>query len=195
VGLSKRELIIAIIALAAVLVCAGYYYAVSPFLDYRADVVRKLNDAKGREKKYLALIAQKDQLAKTWKVLLASGLKTASPDAESQALHAIGDWAQDSGINLSSLKPEHSTSDDKNQLHQIGFRASGTASWASIIRMLWHLESAPIPVHLTSLQITARKEASDDLAVQMGIVTVCYDPAAGKSKSMAAPAPQSEETP
>jgi hypothetical protein len=172
-----------------------YYYGIGPFFDYRAGVRARLDDARKKQEKYEQLFHRRDKLQQVWKDLLASGLKTAAPDAESQALHALGDWAQESGLGLSSLKPEHAAQEDKDQLRQLGFHATGTGSWASIIRVLWRLETAPIPLHLNSVQITARKESSDDLAVQLSIATICYDPEAGKPKAAPVARPPSEDTP
>jgi hypothetical protein len=192
---NKRELAIGVIALGALLLFALDYYALTPFLAYRAGVKerfeavsKQLDDADQLKER-----AGKAQLV--WKGLLAKGLKTTASDAESQTLNAVRDWAQDSAMGLTSVKPEHVTQDDKDELRQIGFHAMGVGPMASVARMLWRLEAAPIPLRVNSVQIMARKEATDDLAVQLSIATVCYNPEAGKAKSAPAPSRTQGETP
>jgi hypothetical protein len=191
---NKRELAIAAIALGAVVLFALDYFAVSPFLDYRADVRARLELVTQQHKQAQQLFADARAAEKLWQGFLARGLKTTASEAESQTLNAVRDWAQESGMGLSSVKPEHLAQDDKDQLQQIGFHAMGAGPMAALARMLWRLESAPIPLRVNSVQVASRKDATDDLAVQLSIATACYNPEAGKPRKPV-PTRKAEATP
>ncbi len=55
-------------------------------------------------------------------------------------------------------------------------------------RLLWSLETASIPVRVTEMHITPRKEGTDDLSVQLSISTLCLLPDTDKQSRTVASA-------
>lgn len=105
-----------------------------------------------------------------WREMVAAGLKADPAEAESQVLHAIRDWAEESGLSLSLLKPDRLT--EKSRLPGIAFQASGAGNMKGVTRLLWRIQTAAIPIKVTELQINARKEGADDLTFQFRLSTV-----------------------
>ena len=59
---------------------------------------------------------------------------------------------------------------------------------------LYHMKTAPIPVRVSDLTIGTRKEATDDLSIQLGISTIFLaDAAAAGDPSKPAISPTSRE--
>ena len=166
------------------------YMAISPFMSYRAQIETDLAAATKTLDASQILFHRQDNHQKEWKALLGSSLKATPSEAESQVLHSVRDWAQESRLGLESLKPEHLAQDKSSAFQEIAFRASGSGPMASIARMLWHLETAPIPLHVNSVQITPRKEATDDLTVQLSISTICLNPMPEKPQPRPAAGPE-----
>ncbi len=168
------------------------YAVVQPFLNYRAQLKTDLASARKDVDDAQVLFNRQSGHEKDWKAMTGSSFKSSPSEAESQVLHSVRDWAQESGLGLESLKPEHSVQDKESTFQDMGFRASGTGSMAALARMLWRLETAQVPLHVNSVQITPRKEATDDLTVQLSISTVCLNPEPPKAPSTPRAAPQED---
>ena len=104
--------------------------------------------------------------------------------AESQVLHALRDWSQDSRLTLSSVKPGKVV--ERGELLEMSFQAAGTGSMSAVSRFLWRIETARLPIRIHQLQLGARKEGSDDLSLQLSLSSLCLPgaraPAAGKDE-------------
>lgn len=109
-------------------------------------------------------------LSGAWQEIQSNGLKSDAGEAEIQVLHAVRNWAQESGLALSGLRPE--SVKQRGALDELTFRASGTGTIQSVAGFLWRLESAPIPIRVTDLQLGSRKEAADDLSLQLRLSTL-----------------------
>ena len=131
-------------------------------------------DAPSEANQAETLLANRRQMAPKWREMLKSGMKGDPAAAESQVLHAIRDWAEASGLTMSLIKPDRLT--EKTRLPEIAFQAAGTGTMDSVRGLLWRIQTASIPIKVTELQLTARKEGTDDLTVQLRLSTV-YVPA------------------
>ncbi len=181
--ITKRErLYLSIIGVLAGLFLLQYM-VIGPWLSYRTQMKNDLATATVNYNDAQRLLIRRRNHEKEWKALLASSLKPNPSEAESQVLHLVRAWVQEAGLGLDSLKSEHTAQDKDTAFQQISFYASGTGSMASVARMLWRLETAPIPLHVNSVQITPRKEATDDLTVQLSISTLCLNPEPEKVKA------------
>ena len=172
------------------------YLAITPFLNYRSQIQADLVLANRNSDAAQVLFTRQRNHEKQWQALLASSLKVTASEAESQVLHSVRDWAQDSGLGLESLKPEHLAREKDAAVQEIAFRASGSGPMSAIARMLWRLETASVPLRVNSIQITPRKEGTDDLAVQLSISTICLNPdaKAPEPRNGNSPAVGTEET-
>ncbi len=117
------------------------------------------------------LFSQKKELLPVWQGMIESGLTGGVSEAESQVLHAVRNWSQESGLVLVSLRPESVT--DVGELEELSFQASGTGSMAAVVGFLWRLEDSALPIKVTEMQLGSRKEGTDDLSLQIRISSVC----------------------
>jgi hypothetical protein len=172
--LSKREKYIAIGSAAALLLLVLDYFVISPYFEERdaiaarsAGLYQKLDDAN-------TLFDRERRLRKIWEEMQKGGLNVDASTAESQALHAVIDWADASGMTLSGLRPGKTTQEGKFLV--ISFNVTGTGAMPDIARMLWSLESASIPVRVSDMQLKPRKEGTDDLLAQFTLSALCLPP-------------------
>lgn len=178
-SLSKRERTIAITGIALVGLYLVYQFLLIPYLTQRdaiakdrARVTEQLADAD-------RLFKRQDGLKKVWTEIKTGGLKNTRSQAESQAQQAVLDWAKKGGVNIVALKPERDLT--QNQFQVISFHVTGTGTMLAISNLLWSLETATIPVHVNDVQITPRKEGTDDLTLQMTVSTLCLLPETSKT--------------
>jgi Tfp pilus assembly protein PilO len=181
--LSKRERYAATVTVAAVSILLLDYYVLGPLLAMRSQLETEKNARSVQMQKASRLLANKSELQRKWGEMARDGLSGDASAAESQVLHAVRDWAAETGLSLSSLKPER-TEQDK-LFHKIVFRATGTGTMSQVGQFLWRIQKAQFPVRITDMQLNARKEGTDDLSLQIGISTLYLAPEAEKSPARA----------
>ncbi len=178
--LSRRETYIGAVALAAVALLVADHYAISPLLERgreleseRQQLARSFQDAE-------ALFARRRLMDRKWQQMTTGGLSAEPGRAESLLLHALRDWAQQTGLALVSLKPERS--EHEKGLSEVTVLASGTGRMSAVGQFLWLVETAELPLRLGDLQLGARREGTDDLSLQLRLSTIYLS---GESSAMA----------
>lgn len=179
----RREKIIAMLTGAAVALLALDQYAVMPYLDAKARVEADLEVAREQQAEANRLLENRARVARAWAGLLASGLKEDPAAAESQALHRLRDCGQNSRVDLQGVKPERVGR--VGDFAQVRLQATGVGTTAAIARMLELIETSEIPMKISDLRITSRKEGNDDLSFALGISTLVFSPAPEKPKPAA----------
>ena len=168
--LSRRERLIIAATLIVVAALVLDRYAVTPFLDARDAAEAQKQGLLDEMDRGRATLASEREIGPKWQKMVAAGLRRDPTEAESQVLHAVGDWATEAGLRLSSLKPERVP--EKQHLQEINFQATGTGSMNAIARFLWRVETAGMPIRVKELQLGSRKEGTDDLTLQLRLSTL-----------------------
>jgi Tfp pilus assembly protein PilO len=168
--LSKREKGLLFASLGVLTILAIDFYALTPLTEQQDLLNAQRDQILADMTKAQKLFAEKKQLAPKWSTMLSNGLKTDPAEAEGQLLHALRDWAKETNVTLSSVKPDRPES--KDQLKQIHIQASGTGSMESIAKFLWKMQSANFPLKTTEFQLGARNEGDTNLALQIKVSTL-----------------------
>lgn len=163
--LSKRERYIIAASIAAVLLVALDRYVVTPLFERRARTVAAKAEAVGRMENALNLFAQSRRMTRKWQEMLASGFRGDTTHVESALLRALRDWSRESGLTLSSLKPERLA--EEGAFSAVSVHAVGSGTMESVAKFLWRVETAKLPLKIEEFQVGARREATDDLSLQM----------------------------
>ena len=173
-NLSHRERIIAIAAVAAFAVLVLDYSVLTPVLGSRERLQVEGERLAAQTEQALSLFQRSKVIARRRREMAEKGLKEAPGEAESQALHAVRDWAEQTGLSLSSVKPEYVAGD--GGVRQIAFRAAGTGTMRAVARFLWQMESADLPLRVHDVQLGSRTEGRDDLSLQLHFSTLYTPP-------------------
>lgn len=168
--LSKRESVIAVGALLALSLLAADQYVLTPLMDSYAAMESEKQRLVLELQSAARLFRRRRLMARRWEEMTAGGLAADSSVAEGRVLHAVRDWAQETGLTLSSLKPERG--EERQELGEITVLASGTGPMRSVARFLWRVESAELPLRVREMQIGSRTEGTDDLSLQLSLSTV-----------------------
>lgn len=173
-SLTRREQILVLATLAVLALLLADYYALTPLMQ-RQDV---LQTERGRILADIArarkLAAERRQLGPAWRALVSNGLKSDPAEAEGQLLHALRDWARECGVTLSSVKPDRPES--REQLKEICVSAAGAGSMDAVAKLLWKMQSAGFPLKVMELQLSARTDGVNDLALQTKVSTLYLAP-------------------
>jgi len=171
--LTKRERLIMVLTLAAVSILVLDRYVLIPLLDGRSSLQARKARLQGDMERANSLLVRRQKVDQRWRQMLTGSLKPDPGEAESQILHALRDWSEETGLNLTALRPERST--EKTNLREITFHISGSGSMSSISRFMWYLETAEIPIKVKVLRLGSRKEGIDDLSLQLRFSTLYLD--------------------
>ncbi len=177
---NRREKLIAIVLGAALVLLLVDTYLWTPYQQDDAKVkgdIAALSPTFTREQR-LVDPGNRKKVDDKWKSLLAGGLKTDPAAAESQAMRWMRTFAENARIDLQSLKPERIARNGDFQ--QIRIQATGNGTTSGLANMVWQIENAPLPLRVTDLRLTARKEGSDDLTFSLNVATIAFTPAPGK---------------
>jgi Tfp pilus assembly protein PilO len=176
VVLSKRERWIGIGTVAALALLGVNHLVVSPLLERRDELDAKVSNAQLEVEKNGRLFATRKRLTKEWNQLIGQGL----PPDETRVLQDLGRWAQESGMNLPTVNP--SRPEREKDFYKLTIRLTGTGGISQIGRFLDRIETASVPLRITDVTITSRREGTDDLQLTMGVSTI-YPPLESERKT------------
>jgi hypothetical protein len=176
VVLSKREKNVGIVAGAAMVILLLNFVVVDPLMERRDRLENQKAQANAVLAAKVSVLKKSKDDDPRWKEILRSGLLKDASAAESQAYSAVTSWARESGLNPPpSLKTDHTEKDGKD-FYKITIRATANAGMSQIARFLWHFENANLPIRVTELNVTSRKEGTDDLSLSMSFTTIYMAP-------------------
>jgi len=203
--LSKRERTIVIVTVIAVVLLVLDQVALSPIRE-------KLDQLRTDEKSYTDKLANASQLFQNrkaaedrWNQMIANGLKFDVAATEEALDHAVLDWARSSGLSLKSCTPERMTTSQRDLSAvphaEVVLYVVGTGNMDAVSHFLFAAQTSRLPVQPEDVEITARREAADDLNVTLHISGLYFPSAAtpaaagslppARGPGVAAPAPVS----
>ena len=189
--LSKRERYIVIGTVVVVGILGLDRLFLTPLIERRQLTNAQIRLETERMEKATGLLTNRGRVSRKWNEISGTTLKVDGATAESQIIRSVGEWAQESGMNLSSVKPERA--EKEKQFMKIQFRANGTGNMSAISRFMWRLQTSKVPIRVTDLSITTRRDGMDDLSMDLGISTVYLPPEPAKNE--AAPGKAQSNTP
>ncbi len=168
--MSKRERYIAIGAGVVIFALLLDQVLLSPMFKRLSDANLAIEDYQSSLREANNLFDSDIAASRRWKELAGTGLKADASAAEGQLLDRVREAAQNAGLSVQSLKPDRS--ERVNGFYRITLRVSATGSMSRMTRFLHNLQTSKIPLRMSDLQVSARKEGTDDLALQLGVSTI-----------------------
>ncbi len=186
--LSQRERIIALVTLLTVGALVLDRFILSPTLN-------RLDQLESEKQQLLAevneannLIERRRLLERKWRAMLSDGLRS-DADAESRIARALDEWSQDARLTLTSVKPERTTSD--KGMREITFAVAGRGALDAVASFLYQVETAELPVKVTSMQLGSTSESGDNMSLQLRLSAIYVD--AEQKSSETSPRPGQPE--
>jgi Type II secretion system (T2SS), protein M subtype b len=176
IKLTPRERNIFIVVVGVIALWGLDVVAIAPLLTARSELQSQTMAATESLQQATHLFAVERIDRRKWEQMMRYGLKTDASAAESQMLHAIGDWSRDAGLTLTGNKPDRAEA--AKPFQKITFHVTTTGNLAAVNRFLWDAETAMIPTRIEDLTIASRKEGTDDLSLSIAISTLCIVPPA-----------------
>ena len=177
--LSRRERYIVIGTVAVVGLLALDRLFLTPMIERRQVLDEGMRKATAEMTRANGLFTNSPRVNRKWNEMTAETLKIDGSNAESQIIRSVGDWAREAGLNLSSVKPERA--EKEKQFMKITFRANATGNMAAISQFMWKMQTSKVPIRVTDISITTRRDGVDDLSLDLGISTLYLPPEPAKA--------------
>jgi hypothetical protein len=188
VVLSKRERYVVIGTTLAIGLFVLDKMILGPVFDYRKQITTAVEDAQKKLEDNKRMFIMQGRSEKLWNQMVTTGgLKADQPTADQQLQVKMHDWIVESGLEEVQTKPEKVT--------EIGGFKTSAHQWTvagrtrALAQLLWRLETSPIPVKVTGVDVKPKHEGIDDLTVQINVSTLFLNPDGDKTKGGAPRAP------
>jgi len=180
VVLSKRERYVVWATLAAAGIFALDRLVYTPLMAQWADIEGRTTTAQLELIDANKLIKESRLKNRAWAAMIGKRLPRDASEAESQIFSSVRDWASESRLSLSSVKPERN--EKEQDFYRITFRATAGGNMAQVSRFLYHIQTSGVPARITDITITTRKEGTDELTLNLGIATLYPVPESEKPR-------------
>jgi hypothetical protein len=174
--MSRREKGLAFGTLAVLVLFLADHYVLTPFFDQQSAIESQRGQILADINRDRKVTDERRQLAPKWRAMVTGGLKSDPAEAEGQLLHALRDWAKETGFVLSSVKPDRP--ETKNQLKEVHVVATGNGKMENTAKFLWKMQSTSFPLKVLDFQLSSRADGANDLALQVKVSTLYWSPPA-----------------
>jgi len=162
--LTKRERIILIVTLVCVGLLILSEFVVDPLQNRLGEMEAERQQLQVNLEEAQLLMGNRGAMQRKWNSLVADGLGN-DAEAESKVLRALGDWAEEAGLSLSSIKPDRVASD--KGLQEMIFTVAGKGTLESVSRFLWQIETAALPARIRDMQLGSGSESESTMSLQL----------------------------
>lgn len=173
-AMTQREKMIAGVTAAALGLFVVNRYGIDPYIAARRAVGTERAALAAQNIDVQRTFTRQKRLDRDWRVMVNGGLKSDAGDAEQQLYESVRDWAREAGVVVLTSDPQRVTRNERTQI--VRLRVTGTATTASFSKLLWKVETSPIPVKVDEFTLTSRSQGNDDLAVTMAVSTLWVRP-------------------
>jgi hypothetical protein len=122
----------------------------------------KLREQVGRGRQ---LVAREKSLRARWDEMLRSDMPEDISIAENEVFQAIGRWTLESRVNFTNLVPQWRAGEEESETFEC--RATATGDQATLGRLLYEIETDPLPAHVEECELSARDAKGTQLTLTM----------------------------
>ena len=111
------------------------------------------------------LVAREKSLRSRWEEMLRTDMPDDVSVAENEVFQAIGRWTLDSHVNFTDLRPQWRAGDEGCETFEC--RATAVGDQATLGRLLYEIETDPLPAHVEECELSARDAKGTQLTMTM----------------------------
>lgn len=111
------------------------------------------------------LVAREKSLRGRWDEMLKTDMPEDISVAENEVFQAIGRWTLDSHVNFTNLVPQWRAGEEGCETFEC--RASATGDQATLGKLLYEIETDPLPAHVEECELSARDAKGTQLTMTM----------------------------
>ena len=111
------------------------------------------------------LVAREKSLRTRWEEMQRTDMPDDVSVAENEVFQAIGRWTLDSHVNFTNLVPQWRAGEEGCETFEC--RASATGDQATLGKLLYEIETDPLPAHVEECELSARDAKGTQLTMAM----------------------------
>ena len=157
----NRERLLLIVALSAVGILAADKLIITPLGNLWSERSARITSLKQSIERGSNLLERETTITRRWEDMQQTGLASNASVAEDAVLKAANRWGNDSGVTFTSFKPQWIEYDDNYQTYDC--RANATGDLSSISRLIFELETDPLPIRAEEIEVTSRDDSGSNL--------------------------------
>ncbi len=117
------------------------------------------------------LIQRESHTRRAWNDIRQSSLPASASEAEKELLAAFEKWSEESRVSVSSIRPQwkKGATDDYSVLE---CRVDAAGSLPVLAKFLYSIESSPMAVKMESVELTARDNNGEQIALGLLVSAV-----------------------
>ena len=173
-NITKRQQLLAIVAIAALAVLVGDRLVLSPLMATWKQRASRIADLKRSVNEGNLLLDRESSIRSRWASMRTNTLASEVSAAENQALSAFDRWSRESRIGISSIKPQWRRYAEDYATLECRVDAFGTLS--ALTRFLYEIEKSPLALKVDAVEITSRDDRGDQLTLGLQISGLQFDP-------------------
>lgn len=167
--LSKQERILVIVTVLVLGIWAANAVVIEPLSDMRRQTANEKLELEAQLEQARNTFNRRKALERKWKGLLSEGMQS-DADAEIRIARALTEWSQQTGMSLSSLTPERTTTD--KGMKEVTFVVAGQGNLEGVASFLYRVETAELPVKVTNMQLGSSSESDDNMSLQLRLSAI-----------------------
>jgi len=168
-------------AVACMAIFAGDRLIVGPLQTLWKDRTARIGELEKSLDRGQTLLTRESALQERWAEMQKRCLPTEIAAAENQALKSVDDWARQSRLGLTSLKPRWTK--DEEDYKKVEFQAGAQGTMEAISRFLYMLEKSPLALRVEDVEIASRDGKGDNLTLTLrfsGLLSIEKKPKTSK---------------
>lgn len=166
-NLRNRQQLLGILAIAAVALLAGDRLLLSPLGNAWKERSERVAQLRKKVSQGALLLDRETAIRSRWENMLSNALPREVSVAESQVLKAFDRWSRESGVSISSIRPQWKRGTDDSLLLEC--RADASGSLSSLSRFLYQVERDPIALRVDSMELSSRDSEGQQLTLGLQV--------------------------
>ncbi len=166
-NIKNRQQVLAMAAIAGVALLAGDKFVLTPLIaSWKARTARiaELRKSVGDGSQ---LLMRDQSIRARWEHMRTNTLPVNASIAENEMLSAFEHWSRDSGISITSIKPQWKRASDDYMTLECRADAFGTMQ--TLTRFLYDVEQDPLALKVEAVEITARDNDGQQLSLGLQV--------------------------
>lgn len=162
----KREQLLKIGAIAIVALFLLDKIVFTPAIEHWKEQSEHISDLNDKVTKGRQLLARAKSLHDRWAEMQRTDLPDNRAVAENDVYRALSRWGINSRVSFSSLTPQWRAHEDDGY-DTLEIRGTANGDQSSLARLLYELETDPLPARVSDLELSARDSQGKQLAMQL----------------------------
>jgi hypothetical protein len=178
IKVQNRQKLLLIVAIAVLALFIGNSIIYEPLKQSWLNRAKRIADLKQEVARDQGLLRRKTEILARWEHMKDNVLPANPSQAGSAILKAKDRWVGNSGVSLDGFSPQlkqDTDNDSTNVITSWECRTDASGNMRSLLNFLWAIESDPMGVQLEDIEISAKDNAGEELALGLTMSALVLD--------------------